>query len=187
MLRVEEEVTNLGGDAVEVMWGHHPTFGAPFLEPGCTIEASARTFTADDRNPGSGLEPGERTPWPYAARSDGGRVDLSAIPPADEHRAVLGYIGDFEKGSYRVANPRLGLTVEIGWPLELFPVAWFWQELHASPGYPWYRRAYTTALEPNTTAPAQGIANARAKGGALLRLEPGASRTATLEAALVAS
>jgi galactose mutarotase-like enzyme len=186
MLRVEEQVTNRGGDAIEVMWGHHPTFGAPFLEPGCMIETSARTFTADDRAPG-GLEPGRRSSWPTAVLADGGQIDLSALPAPDEHRAVLGYLSDFEDGSYRIANPRLRLTVEIRWPLDLFPHAWFWQELHASPGYPWYRRAYTTAIEPNTTIPAQGIVNARAKGGIPLRLEPNASRVATLQAALTHS
>lgn len=186
VLRVEEQVTNLGGDPIEVMWGHHPTFGAPFLEPGCRIETSARTFTADDRAPGAGLEPGARSSWPLAATSAGGHVDLSVVPGLDEPRAVLGYLGDFEDGSYRMVNPRLGLAVEIRWPLDLFPTAWFWQELHDSPGYPWYRRAYTTAVEPNTTAPAQGIVNARAKGGVPLLLQPNASRSATLEAALVA-
>jgi hypothetical protein len=75
--------------------------------------------------------------------------------------------------------------VEIRWPLDLFPTAWFWQELHASPGYPWYRRAYTTALEPNTTVPAQGIVTARAKGGATLLLSPKTPRAVTLEATLL--
>ena len=184
VVRVEEQVTNRGGDAIEVMWGHHPTFGAPFLEPGCTIETSARTFTADDRAPGSGLTPGRRSVWPNAVLDDGGQIDLSVIPGPDERRAVLGYLSDFEDGRYRVVNPRLGLAVEIRWPLDVFPTAWFWQELHATPGYPWYRRAYTTALEPNTTAPAQGIVEARKKGGATLRLAPDAARTVTIEAEL---
>ena len=108
VLRVEEQVTNLGSDAIEVMWGHHPTFGAPFLGPGCTVETSARTFTADDRAPGNGLAPGGRSTWPNAALDDGGQIDLSTIPGPDERRAVLGYLSDFEHGSYRIVNSRLG-------------------------------------------------------------------------------
>jgi hypothetical protein len=111
---------------------------------------------------------------------------LSVVPPAGERRAVLGYLRDFERGAYRIVNPRQRLAVELRWPLDVFPTAWFWQELNASPGYPWYRRTYTTALEPNTTAPAQGIAKAREKGGATLLLESNASRTATLEVELIA-
>jgi hypothetical protein len=187
VVRVDERVTNCGGDAIEVMWGQHPTFGAPFLEPGCTIETSARTFTADDVAPGTGLEQGARSPWPEAALEGGGSVDLSVVPAREERRAVLGYLGDFEDGSYTISNPRLQLAVTVRWPLELFPNAWFWQELHATPGYPWYRRAYTTAIEPNTTIPAQGISQARAKGGVPLRLEAGAAREATFEAELVSA
>jgi hypothetical protein len=186
VLRVEEQVTNRGAEAIEVMWGHHPTFGAPFLEHGCRVETSAQTFTADDRAPGAGLAPGQRSTWPNAALEGGGEVDLSVVPGPDERRAVLGYLSDFEDGSYRIVNPRLGLAAEIRWPLDVFPTAWFWQELHASAGYPWYRRAYTTALEPNTTAPAQGIVDARAKGGATLLLSPAVPRAVTIEAALVA-
>jgi len=97
---------------------------------------------------------------------------------------VLGYLTDFSDGSYRVTNPRLGLELELRWPLELFPAAWFWQELHASGGYPWYRRLYTTALEPNSSWPGQGLANVRAKGGSPLLLGAGETRTAIVEAEL---
>jgi hypothetical protein len=183
-LRIEEEVTNASDEELEVMWGHHPAFGAPFLEPGCTIGTSARTFTADDRAPGAGLAAGARSEWPHAALEAGGTLDLSVIPAGDEARAVLGYLGGFEEGSYRIANGRLGLELELRWPLELFPCAWFWQELRASPGYPWYRRLYTTALEPNTTWPGQGLANVRAKGGVPLALGAREMRSATLEAEL---
>jgi hypothetical protein len=186
VLRVEDRVTNAGGDPVEVMWGHHPAFGAPFLEPGVRIETSARTFTADDRAPGAGLEPGAASAWPLARLEGGGHLDLSVVPPHEEGRAVLGYLSGFHEGTYRIVNARLGLAVELRWPLDLFPTAWFWQELRASPGYPWYRRVYTTALEPSTTAPAQGIERARARGGRVLRLDPGETRTATVEAELVA-
>lgn len=185
-LQIEERVTNRGGDSIEVMWGHHPAFGAPFLEPGCRIETSARTFTADNRAPGAGLEPGRSSEWPHAALAGGSYIDLSVIPPFEERRAILGYLRDFERGEYRIVNPRLGLAVELRWPLDVFPTAWFWQELNASSGYPWYRRMYTAAVEPNTTAPAHGIAKARESGGATLSLEPNVSRDAMLEAELMA-
>jgi hypothetical protein len=184
VLRIVEQVANGGDEQLEVMWGHHPAFGAPFLEPGCTIDTSARTFTADDRAPGAGLAPGVTSEWPRAALESGGTLDLSVVPADGEARAVLGYLGGFEHGSYRIANARLGLEVELRWPLELFPCAWFWQELRASGGYPWYRRLYTTAVEPSTTWPGQGLANVRAKGGVPLTLGPGETRTATVEAEL---
>jgi hypothetical protein len=179
-LVVVERVRNAGDEPVEVMWGHHPAFGAPLIEPGAVISTDARTFIADSREPGAGLEPGARSLWPHAALAGGGTIDLSVIPPAAERRAVLGYLGDFEHGTYTIANARLGLAATLEWPLDLFPNAWFWQELNATPGYPWFRRLYTTAIEPNTTIPGQGIVRARAAGGAPLALAAGETREARI-------
>ena len=175
-----ERVRNAGDEPVEVMWGHHPAFGAPLIEPGAVISMDARTFIADSREPGAGLEPGARSRWPHAALARGGTIDLSVIPPAAERRAVLGYLGDFERGTYTIANARLGLAVTLDWPADLFPHAWFWQELNATPGYPWFRRLYTTAIEPNTTIPGQGIVRARADGGVPLALAAGVTREARI-------
>jgi hypothetical protein len=180
-LEVSERVRHVGRDPIDVMWGHHPAFGAPLIEPGSVISTGARTFTADDRAPGAGLDPGRSSAWPHAALAGGGTIDLSVIPPADETRSVLGYLGGFDEGAYTITNARLGLSATLRWPLELFPHAWFWQELHGLSGYPWFRRAYTTAIEPNSTVPGQGIERARARGGVPLTLEPGATREARLE------
>jgi hypothetical protein len=179
-LEIVERVRNAGDAPIDVMWGHHPAFGVPLIEPGAVITTSARTFVADSRAPGAGLAPGARSHWPHAALADGGTIDLSVIPPAAEARAVLGYLTGFERGEYTIANARLGLAATLAWPLELFPSAWFWQELAASPGYPWFGRLYTTAIEPNTTFPGQGIARARAQGGVPLALAAGETREARL-------
>ena len=81
-LEVVERVRNAGDESIDVMWGHHPAFGAPLIEPGCTISTGARTFIADDREPGAGLEPGATSSWPHARLASGGTIDLSVIPPA---------------------------------------------------------------------------------------------------------
>jgi hypothetical protein len=179
-----ERVRNEAEDPIDVMWGHHPAFGAPLIAPGATIAPRCRTFVADTRAPGAGLEPGARAAWPHAPLAAGGTVDLSVIPPLDEPRSVLGYLTDFETGEYTIANAAIGLSATVRWPIELFPHAWFWQELHGLPGFPWYRRTYTQAVEPGTTYPAHGIVKARAAGGVPLTLAAGETRTARLELSL---
>src|SRR5690606_33972455 len=48
VLIIRERVTNVGGEPMEFMWGHHPAYGAPFLSGACRVDTSARTIWADD-------------------------------------------------------------------------------------------------------------------------------------------
>lgn len=173
-LRVWERLTNVGADPVEVMWGHHPTFGAPFLDGTCTIDLDAEQFVADDQGPGTVLGPSATGRWPEIGTAEGGVCDLSRVPGAtSEPRAVFGYLSGFRTSRYTITNHRLGLAATLSWDRETFPYAWFWQEIHASPDFPWFGRAYATAIEPQTTIPGQGIEVARRRGGTLLTLVPG--------------
>lgn len=170
-LVVEESVTNDSPDPARFSWGHHPTFGAPLVGDGCRIEIPARTVELDADMPAVGLPVGcgRAGRWPLL-----GGVDLSVVPSGDEPRALLAYLGELDEGRCRIVNDRLGLGVELRWPLELFPHVWLWQELHGSAGYPWFRRAYAMAVEPHSTIP-QG-------GPPALALAPGERRDARLTA-----
>ena len=68
------------------------------------------------------------------------------------------------------------------WPLATFPHAWFWQEMHASPGFPWYKGVYVMAIEPGTSYPGQGLVNVMEKTGTHRTLQPGESAEAELRA-----
>lgn len=183
-LLLHETVTNTAPEPVELMWGHHPAFGAPFLERGGRIATGARTYTADDLTPGTLLAPGSSHPWPLARTAVGEVVDLSAIPGPDEPRDHLGYLTDFSEPWFAITNPRIELAVALRWSSGVLDRAWFWQEIHSSSGFPWYRRAYVTAIEPNSTIPAQGLAAAKRKGGTPVVLAGGASRDVELRCSL---
>lgn len=159
-LAIEERVTNESPDPAAFSWGHHPTFGAPLLEAGARLEVPARSFRVDPAAPGP-LAADAAGDWP---RLDG--IDLSRVPA--EPRALLGYLGDLEEGRYTLTNARLGLGVEVRWPLERFPHVWLWQELHGSRDFPWFRRAYAMGVEPHTTVPAGGPPALTLAGGASL-------------------
>lgn len=184
LLTVDESVTNTSPDELELMWSHHPAFGAPLVGPDAVITTGASTVVADDKAPGTLLAPGSRHTWPVASTADGGEVDLSMIP--DPPTAQLAYLTDFaqDAGWFAISNPRLGLGVGMRWPTEVFGHAWLWQELNATPGYPWWREAYVCAVEPATTFPGQGVATARSAGASLLRLAGGETRDVVLEAVL---
>lgn len=180
---LDETVTNTSPDPVEFMWSHHPAFGAPFVEAGCRLTTGARELVADDEAPGTMLAPGSRHPWPAVVGED----DLSVLPGPDQRRSQLAYLTGFDEGRYTISNDRLGLGVEVTWPLDVFPNAWFWQEIHSTPGFPWWREAYVCAVEPASTIPGQGVEQARAKGGSLVGLAGGESRSVRLTARLFAT
>jgi hypothetical protein len=182
VLRVREVVTNVSGEDVEVMWSHHPAFGAPFLDEGCVIHAGCRTVAGDDLAPGTLLGAGTRHPWPTVTTPQGDMVDLSGVPGPSQPRCVFAYLGDFQSGYFAITNPKLNLGVGLRWPVEVFANAWLWEEVHSTSGWPWFGRAYVVAVEPASTIPRHGMANARAKGSSGIRLAGRRSQEVLIEA-----
>ncbi|HET8522829.1 MAG TPA: DUF4432 family protein [Thermomicrobiales bacterium] len=185
VLALKERITNEAGEPMDYMWGHHPAFGAPFLSGACRIDTNARTLIADDAYapPANPLALGARYAWPVV-NGNGGETDLSIVPGDEERRALLGYFADYDGPDawFGLTNEELGFGVGMVWPVSAFPHAWFWQEMHASPGFPWYKGVYVMAIEPSTSYPGQGLVNAIEKTGTHRTLAPGASAEAELRA-----
>jgi hypothetical protein len=182
-LIIQERITNEGGEPMDYMWGHHPAYGSPFLSEACRIDTGATAFRADDTYPGTAnpLTPGASYTWPIAAK-DGAEVDMSQVPGPAEPRDILAYFEEFESGWYGITNTHLGVGVGLVWPREVFPYAWFWQEMYGSVGFPWYKSVYVMAIEPFTTFPGQGLVTAMEKTGSHCTLDPGKSVEVELRA-----
>jgi hypothetical protein len=184
-LLLRERIANQGREPMDYMWGHHPAFGAPFLSGACRIDVGARSLRADDvlDGPFNPLTPDARSDWPEAAR-DGRTTDLSRVPGEDEPRHLLGYFEAFEgdHGWYGLTNPDLGFGVGLVWPTAVFPFAWFWQEMHATAGFPWYRGVYVMAIEPFSSIPGQGLTVVMEKTGTHRTLAAGETVEAELRA-----
>jgi len=161
VLQFRERITNVGREDLEAMWGHHPAYGAPFLSGACRIDTNARTVHADDEIT-SALNPltrGGTFTCPQGER-DGVATDLSVVAGDDDPpHETMAYLSDFngEHGWYGITNTQLGLGVGMVWPVAVFPYAWFWQEMHAGAGFPWYGEVYVMAIEPFTSMPGHGL------------------------------
>ena len=173
ILHIRERITNHAGEAMDCMWSHHPAYGAPFLSEHCVIDTDARSLLSDDQYVGAAnpLTLDTEYPWPLA-----GDLDLSTIPAPDQPRDLLGYLKDFESGWYSITNRQLGFGIGFTWDTEVFPYAWFWQELNASPGFPFYKCSYVIAIEPASSIPGHGLSAVMEKTGTHLTLQPGESR-----------
>jgi Domain of unknown function (DUF4432) len=184
-LQMTEQLENLSPDPVTVMWTHHPGFGPPLVDAQARLDTGARRFESDDRYdvPGNPLPVAQSWEWPMATDRGGQNFDLRRLPGPENQRAMLGYLHDFQDGGwFAITNPALGFGVGLTWPVDVFPHAWFWQEVHSSAGFPWYRRAYVAAVEPSTTTPGQGLTLAKEKGGTPLQLDAHQSVEAQLGA-----
>ncbi len=160
-LYLEEEITNEGRVEHHAMWGHHLAYGAPFLEPGCRVEMPPGTRVIP--HPG-----GEAVAWP-----DGAAHDLSIIAERGAPSGIC-YL-QVPEGYYRLVHPGRGLAAEVRWDAGALPYCWFWQEYGATEGYPWYGRHYNIGLEPFSSYPTNGLAEAVQNGSALL-FQPGETK-----------
>jgi len=184
--RIEERLRNESPVPVRAMWGHHITFGPPFLEAGCRVRLPDDITVVPHHEaiaPG-GRRIGSEDPFPWP-REPGTSLDLSVIPdrgaPSD-----MAYLTGFGAADawYEVVRPRDGVGARIAWDGSQMPIAWFWQEFGGSTGYPWFGRNYVVGLEPFSSAPNLGLAEAVANGSALT-LAPGEERSFWLEMSVI--
>lgn len=171
--QVRHAVHNLSRQTLPAMWGQHLAYGPPFLRPGSRIElpAGVRVIPhAEPLNPGRRRLSPEPGTWPTLAGAGGGMVDLSVVPEPGT-ASEIAYLTGFEAGWYRLIPPG-GPAVRVEWDARVLPYLWFWQEFGDSAGYPWYGRLYTIGLEPFSSYPTNGLAEA-VDNGTALRLGPG--------------
>jgi len=156
VLEISETAHNVGRVPVDILWGHHPAFGAPFLSGDCRIYAPTETARVDLKH---------KTTWPIGPNPKGEREDFSRIPAPNSRFTRMLYLEDLKDGWYAVVNPKLGAGFGMRWDHKRFPVVWIWQESNSGRGAPMYGRAYATAIEPFSHLPF-----ARERGEKLLRV-----------------
>jgi hypothetical protein len=178
LLTIRETVCMLGTRPAQVMWGHHPTFGSDLLAGPFEIQSGARNVVVDElydpeNNP---LRPGAAGRWPTVAGKTGS-FDLSR--PAGAVAAVA-CLRDFDSPWASIRRLDGSVAAALSWDAGIFACAWLWYELGGTLEPPWLGKARLIGVEPNTTWPASGLADASRRGGRLLTLTPGAEITTTV-------
>ena len=169
VLEIDERMSNLSPFPVELMWGNHPAFGAPFLDASCRIDVPARRASTrrSSAMPGSRLEFGVDFDWPMAPAAAGGTVDLRQVPPPETGAAEWVCLSELTDGWYAVTNTDRGSAS---------PSHSMWRSSRtsgsgrcgvATAGHPFHGRAYCCALEPWTSWPDSGIEETIRNGTAI--------------------
>ena len=173
VLSFYEELHNEGYVPMELMWGHHPAFGPPFLDGSCVLDlASAKVLTRDHGETSRTIS-GDDFDWPIVRGKNDELVDLSLIPPPEAKSTDWACLYELEEGWYALTNQNKRVGFGLVWPKEIFPYIWYWQCAGGWLKQPFYGRVYTISVEPWTTFP-DNLALA-AEQGTTLRLAAGES------------
>lgn len=178
---LDEELLNLGEEELPYQWGHHPSFGPPFLEAGCVLELPPCSVTepeyAKPLRRRFAINQSGTFPHLETIHSEPGRVD-AVLPKESRTEDVLLFSG-FREGVCNLQNPNQQLQVCLRWDATVFPYLWCWQAYGGSYGYPYYGRLYTLAIEP-FNSPIEPLSEV-VKGGIARMLGPGESIDSHLE------
>lgn len=168
-VEVSETVTNVGGEAVEVMWGSQLVLGGELIGPGTTVSTSASVVRPDARS-GSGTTYEDLMPWPRAHGAHA-TVNLSRLPGPDAAESRLAYLSDFATPSLTVRNATGSLGVDLTWD-ETWPYLCYSFEAGGRSGFPWFSNAYFLALTPLSSWPAHGLHEVRRTSATAIWVQP---------------
>jgi hypothetical protein len=180
---LDEKVTNLVDGTNEAMWGNHISFGEPFIDEFSRIEidASTRVIPHPEAISSVGRRVGLQNEfkWPMAYGENGEVIDFSRIPAKNTMSEIL-YLHGFTNACYLVTSPTQGLAARVTWDRTNFPYLWFWQEFGGANEYPWFGKHFNIGLEPFSSYPTNGLAEAVSNGSALV-FAPFEEKTSSLK------
>lgn len=186
-LTVVEEAGNEAPVAVDAMWGQHIAFGPPFLRDGCRIRLpggiSVIPHESPINPPRRRVMPGGPWPWPVVPAPGGGSIDLSTVPEPGAPSDIV-YLAGFTDGWYEITGPDGAVGLRLGWDAQVLPYLWLWQESGDWTGYPWWGAARLVGLEPFSSYPTDGLAQA-VENSTALTLAPGQTRALSWQASVI--
>lgn len=152
----EETVFNEGDEEFRFMWGHHPTFGRPFVDEHCRIHLPAGCVGRMYQTDFSGNSPFDcnvEFRWPMAPDKQGNLIDLSRPMPPERKTAFNVYIKDLPETWFAITNPRFGVGVGMRFDNKVFPYLLMWHVYRGFYNSPFFGRTYNLAIEPYSAIP----------------------------------
>jgi len=180
LLQIEEQVENISDQLQYAMWGHHITFGQPFLTCNSKVVLTGSPTViphpTEIDSGGRRLGSSSNFDWPFGLDSEGKEIDFSEIPDRGTESDLL-YLTDLDNGAFRIESPDVGLAIDYEWEKEIFPYLWYWQEFGHTEKYPWFGKNFNIGLEPFSSFPTNGIAEAY-ENGTVMKFAPNQTKVA---------
>lgn len=171
-LLVHETLVNESDCEYAIIWGHHPSLGAPFLDETCVVQTPAKKVEVHPFHPNGLWQPGGDYDFPMVPnRRTGALEDIRKVRGRDTKSVDVVFFKELEEGWYTVTSQKRQAGFGMAWDKNLFRYLWMWQVYGGHNDYPWYGRTYNVALEPFSSYPPAGVPNAIQNGSALI-LQP---------------
>lgn len=174
VLKIDEQLTNIGGETVDFVWGHHPVLGPPFLDGHCRISSpDCRVIVMNDEDgPGYRLKLNQESRWPTVAGLNDTPVDLRYVLPPESKHMDNCYLTDYEDAWIAVTNTKTKVGFGLAWDASVFQYCWLWQAYGGGKNYPWYSNTYQLGIEPWSGYPCGGLEKS-IQNGTARQLQPG--------------
>lgn len=173
-LEIHEAITNLGAVEEEFMWGQHPAYGWPFISEHTRLQLHGQPqliMPADAIGESCPFACETKGNWPYLTDKHGNEMDMSRAYSHEDKLCMEYGVTQLTDGFYELVNHETGSGLRMYWDVKTFPYLWIWGMYCGHESYPWYGRAYTMAVEPWSSLPANF--EAAKKAGCTLRLASG--------------
>ncbi|MGI8457873.1 MAG: hypothetical protein ACR2LI_07155 [Propionibacteriaceae bacterium] len=178
-LSLAESIRNVGGAAMETVWGAQLVLGAPILADDATFDCAANLVHPDPEIV-SDASYSDITPWPRS-QGQAGMINLHTLvgPDAQERRLV--YLDELDAGRLSVENRGQQVRMELDWDLEAWPYVIYELESAGSSGFPFFDKGYFLRVQPSSSWPAKGLYDARRISTSTIWFDPDQQRSSHLD------
>lgn len=162
VIYINEEISNLGGEPLDFMWGHHPCFGEPFLDENCIIDFHSEEILSNINSISSNpiVKPNSVGKLDAFPGFNGQPVNLSKVMDKKIKTAELLYATKMLDNWFSIRNSKKNIGVGFIFDENIFKYLYLWFVYGGGEGYPWYSNTYSLAVEPWSSYPGLGLIEA---------------------------
>ena len=141
-LYIEEKITNTGQEDMAFQWGHHPNFGALFIDESCIIEIPQAEGIVAFSGEESRLIQGSKGKWPLFKDKNGNEIDASQVQKKFSGVCEEVDLFDLKEGRISIKNQKRKIGIELLWDIQSFKHVTVWNVANGDTGYPRYGNTY---------------------------------------------
>jgi len=162
VIYINEELSNLGGEPLDFMWGHHPCFGEPFIDENCVIDFHSEEILSNINSISSNpvVKPDTIGRLDAFPGINGQAVNLSKVMNRKVKTAELLYATKMLDNWFTIKNSRQKIGIGFIFDENIFRYLYLWLVYGGGEGYPWYSDTYSLAVEPWSSYPGLGLLEA---------------------------